>query len=459
VTSIDALVAALGPDIVSIDASDIDSHSRDWQTDPSAAIRPAAVIRPRDTFQTAAAVRFCDAHRIPLTPQGGLTGLAGGAVPADGGIALSLERMNRIVEIDPVGATMIVECGTTLQRVQEAAAAQGMFFPLDLGARGSCQIGGNIGTNAGGNRVLRYGMMRDLVLGLEVVLADGTIVSAMNRMLKNNAGLDLRGLFVGSEGTLGVVTRAVLRLFDQPEARHTALCLVPDYAAAGRVLRLSRARLGATLTAYELMWPSFFEFACKVRGRRPFGAAGGFCLLIEASGSQRDGELLQSVLEDALHAEIATDCLIAQSLNDATEFWSLRDASGELRSHFWPNANFDVSAPTGRLGELAEELERRAGQRWPDVAMLVFGHIADGNIHISLKTDETPFPLQEIEEMVYGIVGEFDGSISAEHGIGLAKKAYLHHSRSQEEIALMRRIKDALDPHGLLNPDKVVPDR
>ncbi|MGO4831238.1 FAD-binding oxidoreductase, partial [Rhizobiaceae sp. 2RAB30] len=333
-----------------------------------------------------------------------------------------------------------------------------MFFPLDLGARGSCRIGGNIGTNAGGNRVLRYGMMRDLVLGLEVVLADGTVVSAMNRMLKNNAGYDLRGLFIGSEGTLGIATRAVLRLFDEPEARHTALCLLPDYRAAGRMLRLARARLGATLTAFELMWPDFFDFACRIRGHRPFPEAGGLCLLIEASGGTRDGELLQSVMADALSEGVLDDALIAQTLRDAETFWSLRDASGDLRHHFWPNANFDVSAATGRLGDMVEALERRATQRWPDIEIAVFGHIADGNIHIALKTAETPFPLHEIESLVYGLVGEFEGSISAEHGIGLAKKAYLHHSRSPQEIALMRRIKRALDPQQILNPGKVLPD-
>jgi len=240
VTALAALAAALGTDIVSTDASDADAHALDWQTDPAEAVRPIAVIRPRDTAQTATAARVCAEHGVSITVQGGLTGLAGGAVPARGGAALSLERMSRILDIDPVGATMTVECGATLQAVQAAATAEGMFFPLDLGARGSCRIGGNIGTNAGGNRVLRYGMMRELVLGLEVVLADGTVVSAMNRMLKNNAGYDLRSLFIGSEGTLGIATRAVLRLFEEPEARHTALCLLPDYASAGRLLRLAR---------------------------------------------------------------------------------------------------------------------------------------------------------------------------------------------------------------------------
>ena len=457
-TALAALAAALGTDIVSTDASDADAHALDWQTDPAEAVRPIAVIRPRDTAQTATAARVCAEHGVSITVQGGLTGLAGGAVPARGGAALSLERMSRILDIDPVGATMTVECGATLQAVQAAATAEGMFFPLDLGARGSCRIGGNIGTNAGGNRVLRYGMMRELVLGLEVVLADGTVVSAMNRMLKNNAGYDLRSLFIGSEGTLGIATRAVLRLFEEPEARHTALCLLPDYASAGRLLRLARGRLGASLTAFELMWPEFYSFARATTGHRPFGEAEGYCLLIEASGAARDGDLLQSMLADALTQGLLGDCIVAQTLRDAETFWSLRDASGALRSHFWPNANFDVSAAVGRLGGMVEELHRRARRRWPDVEIVVFGHIADGNIHIAAKTAETPFPLHEIEAMVYGLVGEFDGSISAEHGIGLAKKAYLHHSRSPQEIALMRRIKRALDPQGILNPGKVLPD-
>lgn len=453
-----ALTGCLGADCVSVDAADLRGHARDWQTDPADAVVPIAVIRPRNTAQTSAALRLCAEHHIPLTVQGGLTGLSGGAVPATGGVALSLERMNRIIDIDPVGATMTVQCGVTLQQVQQAADTEGMFFPLDLGARGSCTIGGNIGTNAGGNRVLRYGMMRDLVLGVEVVLADGTVVNSMNRMLKNNSGYDLRGLFIGSEGTLGIVTQAVLRLFDRPETRHTALCLVSGFDQAARMLRLARSQLGLTLSAYELMWPKFFSFASETSGVRPFGlAAEGLGLLIEASGAARDEALFENLMEDAFNAQLLVDCVIAQSLHDTESFWKLRDASGDLRTHFWPNANFDVSAPTGKLGDMVDELERRAAARWPDVQIAVFGHIADGNIHIAAKTDVKPFPLREIEQLVYGLVGDFNGSISAEHGIGLAKRDYLHHTRSREEIAVMARIKHALDPHDRLNPGKIFP--
>lgn len=451
-----ALADSLGADGVSIDTDDLRAHALDWQTDPSDAVLPIAVVRPRNTSATSAVLRICAEHHIPLTVQGGLTGLSGGAVPTFGSIALSLERMNRILDIDPIGATMTVECGVTLQKVQEAAEAEGMFFPLDLGARGSCTIGGNIGTNAGGNRVLRYGMMRELVLGLEAVLADGTVVSSMNRMLKNNSGYDLRGLFIGSEGTLGVVTRAVLRLFDQPEARHTALCLVSGFDEAARMLRLTRSRLGATLSAYELMWPKFFSFACELRGMRPFGpAADGYGLLIEASGAARDAALFDTLMEEAFNAQLLVDGVIAQSMRDTASFWKLRDSSGELRTRFWPNANFDVSASTGRLGDMVDELERRAAARWPDVQIAVFGHIADGNIHIAVKTHREPFPLREIEQTVYELVEEYNGSISAEHGIGLAKKDYLHHTRSREEIAVMGRIKRALDPQDCLNPGKI----
>lgn len=451
-----ALADSLGADCVSVDNDDLRAHALDWQTDPADAVLPIAVIRPRTTPEISAALRICAERHIPVTVQGGLTGLSGGAVPTVGSVALSLERMNRILDIDPIGATITVECGVTLQKVQEAAQAEGMFFPLDLGARGSCTIGGNIGTNAGGNRVLRYGMMRELVLGLEVVLADGTVVTSMNRMLKNNSGYDLRGLFIGSEGTLGVVTRAVLRLFDEPEARHTALCLVSGFDEAAKMLRLTRSRLGATLSAYELMWPTFFSFACERRGVRPFdSAADGYGLLIEASGATRDAPLLESLMEEAFNQQLLADGLIAQSMRDTESFWKLRDASGDLRTRFWPNANFDVSASTGRLGDMVQELQRRAAARWPDVQIAVFGHIADGNIHIAVRTFQKPFPLREIEQTVYGLVEEYSGSISAEHGIGLAKKDYLHHTRSQAEIAVMHRIKRALDPSDSLNPGKI----
>lgn len=451
-----ALVEVLGTDCVSTDIDDLRAHSLDWQTDPADAVLPIAVVRPRSTTEISTVLKLCTAHRTPLTVQGGLTGLSGGAVPTVGSVALLLDRMNQILDLDPIGATMTVECGATLQKVQEAAAAEQMFFPLDLGARGSCTIGGNIGTNAGGNRVLRYGMMRELVLGLEVVLADGTVVTSMNRMLKNNSGYDLRGLFIGSEGTLGVATRAVLRLFDQPEARHTALCLLPGFDEAARMLRLTRSRLGATLSAYELMWPKFFDFACELRGVRPFGpAAEGYGLLIEASGAARDSALFETLMEEAFDSHLLVDGVIAQSLRDTETFWKLRDSSGELRTRFWPNANFDVSASTGQLGAMTDELERRAAACWPDVQIAVFGHIADGNIHIAVRTLREPFPLREIEQMVYGLVEEYNGSISAEHGIGLAKKDYLHHTRSQQEMAVMRRIKRALDPQDCLNPGKI----
>jgi len=454
-TLIADLQSELGLDVVSTDENLRKARSLDWQTPPELSVTPVAVIRPRSTEECARAVRICARHGVPITVQGGLTGLAGGAVPTQGAVALSLDHMNRIEAQDTVGATITVQCGVTLQKVQEACDDQGMFFPLDLGARGSCQIGGNIGTNAGGNRVLRYGMMRDLVLGLEVVLADGTIVSSMNRMLKNNTGYDLSSLFVGSEGTLGIVTRAVLRIFDRPQSQHTTLCIVPDYDSATAMLKLARKTLGASLTAFEVMWPEFFQFACKLHNKTPFQEQ-GFAVLIEASGAEREGEALMEMLEAGFELGLVSDGAIAQSLKDAEEFWALRDSSGELRTQFWPNANFDISAPTERLGHFVEVLKERTLANWNDAEVIVFGHIADGNIHIAVRTRQEPFPITEIDAMVYGLVDEFDGSISAEHGVGLVKKNYLGHSRNENELATMKRIKQALDPQGLLNPDKVL---
>jgi FAD/FMN-containing dehydrogenase len=450
-----AMEAALGPDMVSIEPTVLAAHSLDWQTDPQDAVLPIALVRPRTADDVAATVRLCREHGCAITVQGGLTGLAGGAVPSSNAVALSLDRMNAIEDVDPVGATISVQAGATLQQVQESAKSHGMLFPLDLGARGTCRIGGNIGTNAGGNHVLRYGMMRDLVLGLEAVLADGTVVTAMNRTLKNNAGYDLKHLFIGSEGTLGIITRAVLRLYDLPQAEHNALCALPNYDAVGRMLRLARRELGTTLNAFELMWPRYYEFASHMRGFQPFREPGSYYLLLEASGSARDAETFQAVMEQAIEGGLVTDGFIAQSLSEAASFWQLRDASGELRSHFWPNANFDISINTSQIGRFVEVLEKKIVERWPDAEVAVFGHVADGNVHIAVKTLQEPFPATEIEQSVYALVGKFNGSISAEHGIGLAKKIYLHHSRSPGELEMMRRLKAALDPAGVLNPGKV----
>jgi FAD/FMN-containing dehydrogenase len=443
-----------------IEAAPIDArHLRDWNVPAKPGTAPVALVRARSTEEVAAVMRVCDAHRHPVVPQAGLTGLTGGATPTDDCVVLSLERMAAIEAIDADGATLTVQAGATLQAVQEAADAAGFLFPLDIGARGSCRVGGNAATNAGGNRVLRYGMMRDLVLGLEAVLPDGTVVPAMNTLLKNNAGYDVKQLFLGTEGTLGVITRLVLRLYPRPRSVSTALVALPDYDAVLRLLRLARDRLGPTLAAFEAMWPDFYAFAnAQLPAAPPLPQDGGLHVLVETMGTDpaRDDAHFEAAIAAALEDGCATDAAIAQSEAQRRAIWAVRDASGELRRAFSPHVDYDVSLPIGRIGAFVPECAARLRAAWPEVGIVNFGHVADSNLHVSVQVRDGVFTKAQADRILYGCVAEWRGSVSAEHGIGLLKKDWLGHSRSEAEIALMRRLKAALDPHGILNPGKVV---
>ena len=423
------------------------------------AVRPAALVRPTTTAEVSATLRECNARRGPVVAQGGRTGLAGGAVPRDGWVILCLERMHAIETVDADAATIVTQSGATLQSVQDAAAGAGMLFPLDIGARGSCTIGGNIATNAGGNRVLRYGMMRDLVLGLEVVLANGTVLDAMNSMLKNNAGYDVKQVFVGSEGTLGIVTRAVLRLFPLTSSVQTALCAVRDYDAALALLRLARERVGADLSAFEVMWAEFYRLGTTGLGRRaPLDEGHAIYVLVESMGTDAnlDAARFQAFVEAAFERGIVADALIARSLQESKEIWAIRDSSGELQRSIGAYVPFDISLPIGSIGRFVEDCHRRLAARWPGLATAWFGHIADSNLHICAASPGGPDATRELDELVYDCVGEFRGSISAEHGIGLLKREFLGRSRTPEAIAAMRLLKAMFDPNAILNPGKVL---
>lgn len=449
----------VAPRSVTFEAADFGRHANDF-TPSRPAATPLAVAYPGDTAEVAAVIRACAALGVPIVAQGGLTGMAGGGVPIDACLVLSLERMRGIEAIDADAATMTVLAGTPLEAAQAAADAVDMLFPLDLGARGSCTIGGNIATNAGGNRVLRYGMMRDLVLGLEVVLADGTIVTALNTMLKNNAGYDLKNLFIGSEGTLGVVTRAVLRLFPRPRTTNTALCALSGFDAVLALLKHARRALGPQLSAFEVMWQDFYTVATAPKGQPPLAAgAGSHFVLLDALGSnmEADGPLFQAMLEDAFGEGIIADAALAQSAADTAAFWSIRDSSGELPRVWGACVNFDVSVPIGRMEAFAASSRQRLARVIAADDVLIFGHVADSNLHLACR-DPDGDRRHAIEVAVYDAVAEHGGSVSAEHGIGLDKRPYLARSRTPEEIALMRQVKAMLDPSGLLNPGKVLPD-
>jgi FAD/FMN-containing dehydrogenase len=420
---------------------------------------PLAVLKPSSTDQVSRVLSLCHAAGQPVVPWGGKTGLVEGA-NADGAFALSLERMNRIESVDQAGGTMTVEAGCILQNVAEAADAHGLFFPLDLGARGSATIGGNISTNAGGNRVIRYGMTRDMVLGLEAVLADGTVLTSLNRLIKNNAGYDLKQLFIGTEGTLGIVTRAVLRLRAKPGSNAVALAAVDEFASLPRVLRQMERELSGHLSAFEVMWEDFYRLVTTepAKGRAPIAYGHPYYVLIEQLGGDEasDAARFERALGEALEQGAIVDAVIAKSQAERNAIWSLRDDVGQCARN-WPIFTFDVSLPISEMETYVTQVRSELHSRWPGKATaMIFGHLGDGNLHLITGVgDGSPAARHAVEEIIYGALDGRSGSVSAEHGIGLEKRSYLAFSRSDTEIGLMRRIKQALDPRGILNPGKI----
>jgi FAD/FMN-containing dehydrogenase len=450
-----------GADIVlPPDAQNIQRHLHDFVVPPAEGARILALAYPRNTRDVSTVLKFCNERRIAVQPQGGMTGMAGGGVPIGPCVVLSLERMRAIKEVDTAAGTITVEAGVAMETVQKAADAVDLFFPLDLGGRGSCHIGGNVSTNAGGNRVLRFGMARDLVLGIEAVLADGTVIDSLGKVIKNNTGYDLRQLFIGSEGTLGVVTAVVLRLFPKPRSVCTGICALDNYDKVLQLLRRARLGFGSQLTAFEVMWPDFYQLGTVGLGRNPpLPPGAGAYVLLETMGQdpQVDQQRYETVISEALDAGVVEDAVIAKSGRETTELWSVRDSPGEWqRTPHWPQLGFDVSVPTGEIGALMSEIDAELTSRWPQLSTVYFGHVADGNLHASVRMTGHSVPEHDLEDAVYSIVSKRRGSISAEHGIGLLKREFLHYSRSPAELALMRAIKQAMDPNGILNPGKIL---
>jgi FAD/FMN-containing dehydrogenase len=419
-----------------------------------------AIVRPETTAQVSGALSACHAAGQPVVPMGGLTGLVRGCVAGPHEIGLSLERMRKIESVDPVNRTMTLEAGVPLEAVQQEADRHGLLYPVDFGARGSAQIGATVATNAGGNSVIRYGMTRDSVLGLEAVLADGTVISSMNRMIKNNAAYDLKQLFVGTEGTLGVVTRLVLRLREAPRSTQTAMVACSGFADVTRLLKHMDATLGGTLSAYEVLWNEFYRLVTTppARGTPPIAQDHPYYVLIESSGgdSSRDQARFEEALGEAIEAGIVADAVISSSEAQRESLWALRDDIESILRCGFPVA-FDISLPVTEMEGYVGEVLARLEQEWPAYRRFVFGHLGDGNLHVIAAGPFSHEAKAGIERCVYKPLAVRGGSVSAEHGIGLEKQPWLALSRSEAEIALMRRIKDALDPKGILNPGRVLP--
>jgi FAD/FMN-containing dehydrogenase len=447
-------LAAFPSDFFSTEASDLATFGRDWTKvyTPNA----AGLARPRTSDEVSRLLALCHAHQVAVVPSGGRTGLAGGAVAAKGEVVLSLSRMNKMEAVDTLGATVRVQAGAITQVVHEHAAAHGLTWPVDFASKGSSTVGGNIATNAGGVRVIRYGLTRQWVLGLAVVLADGTVLDLDRALEKNNTGADLRQLFIGSEGTLGVITAATLKLTRPPSRAQVALFAVADLASVLRLFRELRAS-DVTLAAFE-----FFTDRCLARLlshrrlRQPFASPASHYVLVEAEGAL-DEAWLARVFEQGL----AQDGVLAQSSAQAAELWALREGISEsLSATGLPHKN-DVALPIAALEAFTAELQSLFAARYAGWEICIFGHIGDGNLHINvmkpdaLTAEEFWARTHALDADLFAIVQRFGGSISAEHGIGLLKKDFLPFSRTPAELALMRTLKQALDPRGILNPGKI----
>lgn len=464
---IESLRAAFSGRLLTAD-DDIAPFLTDWRKIWKG--RAMAVVQPDSTTDVAAVVRWCAKHGVPLVPQGGNTGMSGGATPdANGGsIVLSLARLNRIRSVDTRNGSMTVDAGCILQMIQEEADHHGLFFPLSLAAEGSCTIGGNLATNAGGPGVLRYGNARDLCLGLEVVTADGEIWDGLRGLRKDNSGYDLRDLFIGSEGTLGIITGAVLKLFARPAARMTAILAVERPADAIALFELARGRLGMDLTAFELFSATCLDLVLHhlPTARRPVEGDAPWYVLVELSdllSEERAGDNLQGLLERAFAGGMVLDGSVATSVAQSRAFWALRETIAEAQGAVGKTIKHDISLPISHIAAFLAEAGEAIGRTDGDLRFVTFGHLGDGNLHYNFSPapggDQDAFHARQdrLNRIVHDLVRAHGGSISAEHGLGVLRRDEADRFRSTVERRLMQAIKTALDPQGIMNPGKMLP--
>ncbi|MDQ7019537.1 MAG: FAD-binding oxidoreductase [Robiginitomaculum sp.] len=426
-----------------------------WDQSPT---RAKALVRPANTQEISAILALCHEYRQSVVTHGGRTTCVQGTQSRPDDIILSTERMNAIEEIDPIAGTAIIQAGAILETVQQAVQDKGLFLPLDLGARGSCTLGGNLATNAGGVNVLRYGMARSMVLGLETVLADGTIISSMNTMLKNNAGYDLKQLFIGTEGTLGVISRMVVRLMPLSTTTNTALVALADFAAVPDLLNHFRSQIGTTLSAFEVMWGDYVR-AVTVPGahRAPMDTGHEFYVLLECHGSDagRDQERFMEVIEAAFENGLIVDAVLPKSESERQALWAIRDDfDAILRPK--PVYLYDVSLPITKMQAYVAQVQEQLRASLSNAVLYALGHIGDGNLHFFVQAHTQDANARALaDQAIYEPLQVVGGSVSAEHGIGFEKKTWLCQSRSAAEIALMQTLKKTLDPRNILNPGLV----
>ncbi len=428
--------------------------------------RSAMLLRPGSVDEVVAILKLANATKTPLVPQGGNTGLVGAQIPFDGELILSLTRLDKIREIDPASNTMTCEAGVVLANAQAAAAAVDRLFPLSLGAEGSCTIGGNLSTNAGGTAALAYGIARELVLGVEVVLADGRVMHLLSKLKKDNTGYDLRHIFIGAEGTLGIITAAVLKLFPRPRAVETAFIGVPSPVAAVKLLNLAQARAGGTVTSFELIVRGVVEFAVRHGHgvRDPLAAKHPWYVLMEVSSQHGEGlrESLEQLLADAAERSLVADAAIAASLDQSKAFWHLRHVLPEVQKPEGGSIKHDVSVPVAAVPDFLADATAAVERLIPGCRPIPFGHLGDGNVHFNVSqpvgADQAQFLARwgEVNAVVDKIVLKYHGSISAEHGIGKLKREELAKVKDPVALELMRGLKQMLDPNGILNPGKVL---
>ena len=452
-----ALKTALGTEKVLTDNDLSDRYTHIWRMD--AGLNALAIVLPASTTELSECMKICNGLKQKVVVHGGLTNLVGGTKTSSDEIVISLEKMNRITEVDLESRTVTAEAGVILENLHQVVEAKGMMFPLSFGAKGSAQIGGMVSSNAGGLRVLRYGMTRNLVLGLEVVLADGRILSSLKKIIKDNTAYDLKQLFIGSEGTLGIITKAVLKLVEAPRSRCSAFVGFDDYEKVVAFLKFIDQGLAGLLSGYELIWAD--TYACMTAPEsvlQPLPLGYKYYVLIESLGSNQENDQarMEGLLEEALEKEMILDAVPAQTVSDLEYFWKIREDVHVIKSNCTMDHHFDISLPIALIGDYVDETLVKLKAIEGVNQAYTFGHIADGNIHfiVDRATDNTQL-INQINDTVYRPLQALGGSVSAEHGIGTDKRAYLKFSRTGEELDIMQTLKNTLDPFGILNHGKI----